>query len=530
MEKMDLSESRFNVKRGPFLFWLVLVAALLLPGPVPATGQTESSADAEANIADCVDFESLTLGDQYTYGDVFVESGATIQVKEFFFANGTSTTGGYTQVGNAGLAGGSGLELQVNNVNLAFNFGHPLTGLSFLFGEYGGNLNIEINGDFRNFDNFASINGLTIGGVTVAVTNGLGNDTGMVQLTGTVNSFAVGGQELWIDQLCLQGECVDFEDLAVNTQYNFGDTFADSGADVEVKEFYFSDGTPFTGGFAEVENGGLAGGSGLELQVNNVTLAFDFGQVLPGLSMDFGEYGGNLNIEINNDFRNFDDFTDLNGQTVGGAQVVVINGLGNDQGRLYLFGGIASFAVGGQELWIDNLCPLGDCLQFEGLPSGQIYLVGDTFFELAVQVEVAEFTWSNGIVYAGGQAQVVSTGLAGGAGQELAVNNVNLDFNFGNSAKSISLLFGEYGGNLNIEVNGDFRNFANFEELDGLTVGGAQVSVVNGFGNDQGRLELTGIITSFSVGGQELWIDEVCWEDLYVLYLPLVFKIENSDL
>jgi hypothetical protein len=173
---------------------------------------------------------------------------------------------------------------------------------------------------------------------------------------------------------------------------------------------------------------------------------------------------------------------------------------------------------------------LGDCLQFEGLPSGQIYLVGDTFFELAVQVEVAEFTWSNGIVYAGGQAQVVSTGLAGGAGQELAVNNVNLDFNFGNSAKSISLLFGEYGGNLNIEVNGDFRNFANFEELDGLTVGGAQVSVVNGFGNDQGRLELTGIITSFSVGGQELWIDEVCWEDLYVLYLPLVFKIENSDL
>jgi len=29
---------------------------------------------------------------------------------------------------------------------------------------------------------------------------------------------------------------------------------------------------------------------------HNVNLAFDFGQTLPGLSMDFGEYGGNLNM------------------------------------------------------------------------------------------------------------------------------------------------------------------------------------------------------------------------------------------
>ena len=120
-----------------------------------------------------------------------------------------------------------------------------------------------------------------------------------------------------------------------------------------------------------------------------------------------------------------------------------------------------------------------------------------------------------------------SGGLAGGTGQELAVNNVNLNFDFGRPVRSISLLFGEYGGNLNIEINGDFRNFDNFTDIDGAIIGGVQVSVINGFGNDAGRLELEGVISSFSVGGQELWIDEVCVEDLYILYLPLIFRQEG---
>jgi hypothetical protein len=49
------------------------------------------------------------------------------------------------------------------------------------------------------------------------------------------------------------------------------------------------------------------------------------------------------------------------------------------------------------------------------------------------------------------------------------------------------------------------------------------VAVVNGLGNDKGRLELTGTIDSFAVGGQELWIDDVCIEK-YTIYLPIVLK------
>jgi hypothetical protein len=151
--------------------------------------------------------EDLTLGATYYVGDTFTSSDVDVNVERFQWSNGTWTSSGYAQVDDAGLAGGTGQDVQVNNVNLNFGFGCILLKLSLLFGEYGGNLNININGDFRNFNNFADINGIAIGGVNVSVVNGNGNDTGRLTLTGIIKSFAVGGQELWLDDICSTGEC-----------------------------------------------------------------------------------------------------------------------------------------------------------------------------------------------------------------------------------------------------------------------------------------------------------------------------------
>jgi hypothetical protein len=318
--------------------------------------------------------------------------------------------------------------------------------------------------------------------------------------------------------------CVDFEDLTPGATYHVGDSFVDSGVVITAQPFVWSSGTPFSGGYAQVGNAGLAGGSGLEMQVNNINLAFDFGQPLHGLSLDFGEYGGNLNIEINGDFRNFDNFVDINGLVIGGVKAVVVNGLGNDIGRLLLFGPIQTFSVGGQELWIDNVCPQACCVRFESLPFGAVYHVGDGFFDVCAHVSAHPFVWSNGTPTSSGYAQVGNAGLAGGAGQEMQVNNINLAFDFGQPLLGLSLNFGEYGGNLNIEINGDFRNFENFADINGLVIGGVKVVVVNGFGNDQGHLGLNGIIHQFAVGGQELWIDDVCPELGYRVLLPIVLK------
>ena len=147
-----------------------------------------------------IDFEDLTPGTEYKVDDTFTTSGIPVAVEPFQWSGGGWTSDGYAKVMNGGQAGGSGNEMNVNNVNLDFSFGAPIKSLSLLFGEYGGNLNIEVNGDFRNFDKFADVNGFTIGGVYVTVVD-LGDSNGRLTLTGTIEQFAIGGQELWIDDV-----------------------------------------------------------------------------------------------------------------------------------------------------------------------------------------------------------------------------------------------------------------------------------------------------------------------------------------
>ena len=165
----------------------------------------------------------------------------------------------------------------------------------------------------------------------------------------------------------------------------------------------------------------------------------------------------------------------------------------------------------GQDAWdFENGDPGRPCVMFEGLPLGNQYHVGDTFTDSGVDITAVGFEWSTGEFFTGGLAIVENGGLAGGAGQEMHLNNVNLAFNFGGPIPGLDLLFGEYGGNLNLEINGDFRNFENLADIDGLVIGGVQVSVVGGLGNDMGSLTLSGDINSFSIGGQEFWIDDIC--------------------
>ncbi|RZN35678.1 MAG: hypothetical protein EF813_08410 [Methanosarcinales archaeon] len=151
-----------------------------------------------------IDFEDLPPGTKYNVGDAFTTPSIPVTVKQFQGGDEGWTSDGYTQIENSGQAGGSGNEMVVNNVNLDFDFdfGTPKKSLSLLFGEYGGNSNIRINEDLRNFNSFADINGLMIGGVHVTVIDH-GDNTGILTLTGTTEQFAIGGQEFWIDNVKL---------------------------------------------------------------------------------------------------------------------------------------------------------------------------------------------------------------------------------------------------------------------------------------------------------------------------------------
>ena len=309
----------------------------------------------------CIDFEDVPLSDTYYTGSYFSSEGVTIGVKDFQWSNQQWTNNGLAQAGANLMACQLGHEMWTNNVNLEFTFLETWPGLSLYFGEYGGNLNLEVNGDFMNFDDFIDIHGQAIGGAAVTVTNGYGQGCGTLLLNGSIQTFAIGGQELWIDHICpeevVEDSCVDFEDLILTTTYTVGNVFVSEGATITVEDFQWSGGTWTASGYTQVQNGGLACHLGQEMNLNNVNLRFDFGTSWTGLSLYFGEYGGNLNIDINSDFRNFEDFADIHGLVIGGVPVIVSGIAGTPCGTLLLAGEINTFAVGGQELWIDHVCP-----------------------------------------------------------------------------------------------------------------------------------------------------------------------------
>jgi hypothetical protein len=185
----------------------------------------------------------------------------------------------------------------------------------------------------------------------------------------------IGVQLLGPELACCSG-CVEVQDLILGDTYLVGDTFTVNnvsstfGFDVLASDYIFTSGTAFGGGFAEVENTGLAGYFGNELKVNNINLQFTPTAVPPmGVSVLFGEYGGNINLSVNGVFANVSNFIDLDGASLGGAMISVpTGGFGNDTGELLIYGtAITQFTIGGQELWIDHICdyenqiPPSDC-------------------------------------------------------------------------------------------------------------------------------------------------------------------------
>ncbi|UCC22789.1 MAG: hypothetical protein JSW23_01595, partial [Planctomycetota bacterium] len=132
---------------------LLLVAALL----------------AQNARAVVVEFEDLTHGTIYNVGDTFTTSGVVVTAEEFFLLPSGSTTTGYAQVQSGAKAGGSGYEIFTDNINLSFDFGAPCDGVSLMYADIGGNINLEINGSWANVDLFSNLPA-TLGGASIFTT------------------------------------------------------------------------------------------------------------------------------------------------------------------------------------------------------------------------------------------------------------------------------------------------------------------------------------------------------------------------
>jgi CARDB len=183
-----------------------LLCAVLVSA-VPSAARAQSLPSCATPVA--AGFENLAEGTEYVVGDTFTSGAATFVGRPFTWSDGRTTEDGFARVDPAqSMAGGTGIELQVNNILLAIGFGGPLNSVGLRFGEYGGNVNLEINGDPRNLDDLSKLSGTTVGGARVTVAPAEG-ETWTLRADGPIRTFAIGGQELWIDDVVGTPACPD---------------------------------------------------------------------------------------------------------------------------------------------------------------------------------------------------------------------------------------------------------------------------------------------------------------------------------
>ncbi|NOZ25151.1 MAG: hypothetical protein GXO94_03535 [Nitrospirae bacterium] len=145
-----------------------------------------------------------------------------------------------------------------------------------------------------------------------------------------------------------------------------------------------------------------------------------------------------------------------------------------------------------------------------GTAPGSIVLTSN-----GIAMSVYGFRWMSG----GGAfnvARIEPPPVSFGAGQTIRTNNINLEFDFsgvGFSVSKVRLQYLDLGGFENLSVNGQpVPVYAG--ELTGapMLLGGVSVVVTSSPvpGGKTGTLVLTGPVQKLRIGGQELWIDNVC--------------------
>ncbi|HOH31059.1 MAG TPA: hypothetical protein PLC40_15375, partial [Candidatus Hydrogenedentes bacterium] len=246
----------------------------------------------------CADFDDIPAATEFHVGDTGFSWGYELNFKEFFWPWGGSTVDGEAFIDTNWMAGGSGFDMAVNNINVDVKIAGDTapTCVSFRYGDYAGNVNLEINGSLKVVEDFIELDGEEVEGVTVEVIP-LGGSKGVVELHGAVTQLAIGGQQFFLDDICPFCEppeklCADFDDLVLETNYYVDDTCTTQGYLVKFKKFFWSSGTGTVDGNAQVMAAGMAGGSGFEMGLFNINADIDIagGTPVPCVTFRFGEY------------------------------------------------------------------------------------------------------------------------------------------------------------------------------------------------------------------------------------------------
>lgn len=157
---------------------------------------------------------------------------------------------------------------------------------------------------------------------------------------------------------------VDFESIAPGTAFGSSagvapgsSLFVENGVGVGIDNFVRNNSNGTTSVlFGDVTIGGFADFSfpTTPATLSNVRLTFDLSDIAPvnQASFEYADFGGRENLVVNGNAFDFDDFLDAP-TSIDGVSITVSGT--SDAGTVELSGPIASLAIGGQELGIDNI-------------------------------------------------------------------------------------------------------------------------------------------------------------------------------
>lgn len=339
-------------------------------------------------------------------GDViFNLAGAEVEAVELDWgAAGTGFSASYLEAAPVGATGwGTDQVMRYDNMAHRFKFmeaGVDVTFMQIGFLDLGGEENLMINGLTGSggaFVDLASNHGQTIDGVYISVstTPVTGGISGLLTLTGEVDELVLGGQEFWVQSICLGGldGSVDgggettstdstgtedgcygdsFESYLAGTTWGAGsgqapgamaDTSA-SGLAFSLQPFNHPTAGPVFNQASFIPAGNEIG-NGQLLQLDNMAVRWDFtSDPIDELELVWQDQGTFTQLVINGAaLVSGPDAGTLSNlpPTLGG---VSIEAEGEDYGsyvggQLHLSGAITTFEIGGQLIAIDDLCTSG---------------------------------------------------------------------------------------------------------------------------------------------------------------------------
>lgn len=157
--------------------------------------------------------------------------------------------------------------------------------------------------------------------------------------------------------------------------------------------------------------------------------------------------------------------------------------------------------------------PSARCLRLDGQPEGRRFEVGAVIADERILVEVEPLA-----ARAAGDAgvSIVAGKAAGGKGLEAQIDGVTCHYLLPYPLSNLSLRFHEGAGEERLVLNGSVYTVGGLDELDGAVLGGVRITVTDeapAADGRVGRLELAGRITDFRLGGEDLRIDDICYQE-----------------